>query len=231
MTETILLDLGTRDYQEVWDLQEQYFAESIQIKVDNKRNLSNHVPKNRLLLLEHPHVYTLGKAGKRDHLLLDESGLQKVQAQFYPINRGGDITYHGPGQLVAYPLLDLEQFQPSLNIFVQNLEKIVINICAHYGIEGQSFPGYTGVWVDPGLIGKERKICAIGLKSSRWCTMHGLAFNVNTDLTYFKNMIPCGIADKDVTSVEKEIGRKVNIQEIKELFQLEFEKIFHTHLV
>ena len=226
-----LIDLGVRDYKEVWDLQENYFQESINIKIQNKNNQTHILPKNRLIFVEHPPVYTLGKSGKKENLLLNEAQLKEVGADFYPINRGGDITFHGPGQLVVYPLLDLEQFTPSLNSFVSSLERCVIEVCSHFHIQALPYDGYTGVWIDPQVVGKERKICAIGLKSSRWCTMHGIAFNINTQLDYFSHMVPCGIDDKDVTSIEKEIGRKVDFEAVKNLFLEAFLKEFKVQLV
>ncbi|MEY4852129.1 MAG: hypothetical protein RIS99_524 [Bacteroidota bacterium] len=225
------IDLGIRDYKEVWDIQENYFKESIEIKIQNKNNQTNFLPTNRVIFVEHPPVYTLGKSGKKENLLLNETQLQELGATFYPINRGGDITFHGPGQLVVYPLLDLEQFTPSLNAFVSSLEKCVIHVCQHYGIDAETYDGYTGVWIEPGIVGKERKICAIGLKSSRWCTMHGIAFNINTQLEFFDHMIPCGIDDKSVTSIEKELGGKVDFAEVKSLFLAAFLEEFKAQII
>lgn len=226
-----LIDLGVQDYKEVWDLQEQYFKESIDLKIANKSNQTHILPKNRLFFVEHPPVYTLGKSGKKENLLLNEDQLKDIGATFYAINRGGDITFHGPGQLVVYPLLDLEQFIPSLNAFVTSLEKCVIEVCQHYGIRAEAFEGYTGVWIEPGVEGKERKICAIGLKSSRWCTMHGIAFNINTSLDFFNYMIPCGIDDKAVTSLKKELGKDVDMAEVKNLFLQAFLKEFNAQII
>ncbi|MFY8132752.1 MAG: lipoyl(octanoyl) transferase LipB [Bacteroidia bacterium] len=226
-----LIDLGVQDYKEVWDLQEQYFKESIDLKIANKSNQTHILPKNRLLFVEHPPVYTLGKSGKKENLLLQEDQLKDIGATFYAINRGGDITFHGPGQLVVYPLLDLEQFIPSLNAFVTSLEKCVIDVCQYYGIRAEAFEGYTGVWIEPGVEGKERKICAIGLKSSRWCTMHGIAFNINTSLDFFNYMIPCGIDDKAVTSLKKELGKDVDMAEVKNLFLQAFLKEFNAQII
>jgi len=226
-----LIDLGVQDYKEVWDLQEQYFKESIDLKIANKSNQTHILPKNRLLFVEHPPVYTLGKSGKKENLLLQEDQLKDIGATFYAINRGGDITFHGPGQLVVYPLLDLEQFIPSLNAFVTSLEKCVIDVCQYYGIRAEAFEGYTGVWIEPGVEGKERKICAIGLKSSRWCTMHGIAFNINTSLDFFNYMIPCGIDDKAVTSLKKELGKDVDMAEVKNLFLQAFLKEYNAQII
>jgi lipoyl(octanoyl) transferase len=226
-----LIDLGVQDYKEVWDLQERYFKESIDLKMANKSKQTHNLPKNRLLFVEHPPVYTLGKSGKKENLLLHEDQLKDIGATFYAINRGGDITFHGPGQLVVYPLLDLEQFIPSLNAFVTSLEKCVIDVCQYYGIRAEAFEGYTGVWIEPGVEGKERKICAIGLKSSRWCTMHGIAFNINTSLDFFNHMIPCGIDDKAVTSLKKELGKDVDMAEVKKLFLQAFLKEFNAQII
>lgn len=226
-----ILDLGVKDYKEVWDLQELYFKESIDLKIQNKSNNTNFLPVNRLIFVEHPPVYTLGKSGKIENLLLSNEQLKNIGATYYSINRGGDITFHGPGQLVVYPLLDLEQFNPSLNSFVTSLENCVIRVCKEFGIHAETYEGYTGVWIDPAIPGKERKICAIGLKSSRWCTMHGIAFNINTDLQFFKHIVPCGIEDKAVTSLEKELSRKIDFEQIKKLFLQYFLEEFNANLI
>lgn len=183
------------------------------------------VTKNYLLFCEHPHVYTLGKSGKPEHLLLSDEQLEKVGATYYKINRGGDITYHGPGQLVGYPILDLDHFFPDIHKYLRYLEEVFIKVMADYGLQGERSPGETGVWMD---VGKPtaRKILALGVKASRWVTMHGWAFNVNADLNYFRNIIPCGIDDKDVTSLEKELGRKVPMEEVKTKAKKYFVEIF-----
>lgn len=183
-----------------------------------------------MLFCEHPHVYTLGKSGKPEHLLLSEEKLAEVNATYYKINRGGDITYHGPGQLVGYPILDLDHFFPDIHKYLRYLEEIFIRILADYGIEGERSQGETGVWLD---VGKPtaRKILALGVKASRWVTMHGWAFNVNADLDYFGNIVPCGIADKDVTSLEKELGHPVPMEEVKEKARKYFAEIFEVELV
>ena len=187
------------------------------------------VTKNYLLFCEHPHVYTLGKSGKPEHLLLSEDQLKKMGATYYKINRGGDITYHGPGQLVGYPILDLDHFFPDIHKYLRYLEEVFIKVMADYGLQGERSPGETGVWLD---VGKPtaRKILALGVKASRWVTMHGWAFNVNADLNYFRNIIPCGIDDKDVTSLEKELGRKVPMEEIKEKAKHYFTEVFEVVL-
>lgn len=210
-------NLGTLDYQQAWDYQETIFAESVAAKIKN-RSLPKDLQSptdNYLLFVEHPHVYTLGKSGKPENLLLDEEGLRHYAAQFYKINRGGDITYHGPGQLVGYPILDLENFFTDIHKYLRLLEEAIILTLAEYGVSAGRIKGLTGVWIDHIEQVKPRKICALGVKSSRWITMHGFAFNVNSDLSYFKHIIPCGIDDKDVTSLERELGRKTEIEEVK----------------
>lgn len=209
-------DLGLVDYQQAWDLQETLSKEKIDIKILNRKNNTDLPIENHLLFCEHPHVFTLGKSGSEDNLLADNSELQKINAQFYRINRGGDITYHGPGQIVGYPILDLEQFFTDIHKYLRFLEEAIILTMADYGLKGDRFPGYTGVWLDPNDPKKARKICAMGVRCSRWVTMHGFAFNVNTNLDYFKNIVPCGIEDKAVTSLEKELGRKQNMEEVKQ---------------
>lgn len=215
------------DYKEAWDYQEKLFDETVQTKFHNRKVGDDEqvVTKNYLLFCEHPHVYTLGKSGKPEHLLLSEDQLEKVGATYYEINRGGDITYHGPGQLVGYPILDLDHFFPDIHKYLRYLEEVFIKVMADYGLHGERSPGETGVWMD---VGKPtaRKILALGVKASRWVTMHGWAFNVNADLNYFRNIIPCGIDDKDVTSLEKELGRKVPMEEVKAKAKKYFVEIF-----
>ncbi|MFY8021924.1 MAG: lipoyl(octanoyl) transferase LipB [Bacteroidia bacterium] len=210
-------DWGLTDYQLAWDRQEEIFKGMVDTKLLERELDSSQktLLKNSLIFCEHPHVYTLGKSGELSNLLLDEEGLKKANAVFYPINRGGDITYHGPGQLVAYPIFDLEQFFTDIHRYLRTLEEAIIMTLAEYGIEAGRYEGYTGVWLDADNE-KARKICAMGVRCSRWVTMHGLAFNINSDLAYFKNIIPCGIDDKDVTSMERELGRKVDMEEVKE---------------
>jgi lipoyl(octanoyl) transferase len=213
-------DWGTIDYQEAWDKQEVLFKE----KTDQKliARTTNHETStpiaHHLIFCQHPNVFTLGKSGDLQNLLLDEEGLKKVKATFYPINRGGDITYHGPGQLVGYPILDLEQIFTDIHKYLRLLEEAVIQMLVHYGIKGERFEGYTGVWVEPDQP-SARKICAMGVRCSRWVTMHGFALNVNTDLSYFKNIVPCGIDDKDVTSMERELGYKLNFEEVAQVLK------------
>lgn len=221
-------DLGLIDYKQCWDYQEKIFAEIIDIKVANRTLTTEQqkVPLHHLIFCEHPHVYTLGKSGSREHVLISDEEMQKLGATFYKINRGGDITYHGPGQIVGYPILDLDYFFTDIHKYLRFLEEAIILTLAKYEIVAERFPGYTGVWIDATIPEKARKICAMGVRCSRWVTMHGFAFNVNTDLNYFKYIVPCGIKDKDVTSLERELGRKVDIEEVKEILKEEIRKLF-----
>ena len=210
----IFEDWGLVDYQEAWDRQEALFAKVVQEKTSNRINGTTHPTDNYLVFTEHPHVYTLGKSGKPENLLLDDDGLREKQAAYYKINRGGDITYHGPGQLVGYPILDLDNFFTDIHLYLRTLEEAVIRTLADYGIAAGRYPGYTGVWLDADNE-RARKICALGVRASRWVTMHGFAFNVNTDLAYFGNIVPCGIDDKDVTSMQRELGESQDISAVK----------------
>lgn len=221
-------DLGIIDYKEAWDLQEKLFAETIALKIERRNGTSQEETQNVLLFCEHPHVYTLGKSGSEDHLLLDETGLKQEEAVFYKINRGGDITYHGPGQLVAYPIFDLDHFFTDIHKYMRFLEEAVIRTLAHYGIQGDRYAGYTGVWIDPDGP-NARKICAMGVKSSRWVTMHGIGFNVNSNLSYFSHIVPCGIEDKAVTSMERELGKPVDMDEVKKILKQELALQFDFH--
>jgi lipoyl(octanoyl) transferase len=218
-------DLGLIDYKEAWDLQESLLKKSVDLKVLNRTNETNYLPENHLLFCEHPHVYTLGKSGKPEHLLLNEEQLLNASARYYKINRGGDITYHGPGQLVMYPILDLEQFFTDIHKYLRYLEEVVILTLAHFGIVADRYEGLTGVWIDPNTE-MARKICAMGVKCSRWITMHGIGFNVNSDLSYFSNIIPCGIDDKAVTSIEQELGKKIPMEEVKHELRKQMEVVF-----
>jgi lipoyl(octanoyl) transferase len=211
-------DLGLMDYQEAWDYQEKLFGESIALKIERRNGTSEEETQNHLLFCEHPHVFTLGKSGTEDHLLLNETGLEEHNAKFYKINRGGDITYHGPGQLVAYPLFDLDYFFTDIHKYMRYLEEAVIQVLAHYGIKGERSSGFTGVWIDVETP-QARKICAMGVKASRWITMHGIGFNINSNLSYFSHIVPCGIEDKSVTSLQQELGRAVDMQEVKDLLK------------
>lgn len=224
------IDWGLLDYQEAWDKQEEIFAKTLAIKHDNRVNNTQALTPNYLIFTEHPHVYTLGKSGHLEYLLLDEAGLKEKEATFYKINRGGDITYHGPGQIVGYPILDLDNFFTDIHLYLRTLEEAVILTLADYGIVAGRYPGYTGVWLDPDN-DKARKICAMGVRASRWVTMHGFAFNVNADLDYFGNIVPCGIDDKDVTSMERELGQKVEIEEVKLKLKNHLADLFKMELV
>jgi len=208
-------DWGMIDYQEAWDKQEALFTEIVNIKSANRTNNTENSTKNYLIFCEHPAVYTLGKSGKMEHVLLDEKGLLDNHARFYKINRGGDITYHGPGQLVGYPILNLDYFFTDIHKYLRLLEEAVILTLADYKITAGRSEGQTGVWLESDNPFKARKICAMGVRCSRWVTMHGFAFNVNTNLAHFKNIIPCGIDDKAVTSMEAELGEKVDIETVK----------------
>ncbi len=207
-------DLGLIDYKECWDYQEKLFTEILEVKSLNRKQNKTEKTKNHLLFCEHPHVYTLGKSGDKKNLLVNEDYLKSRGATFHKINRGGDITYHGPGQLVAYPILDLDNFFTDIHKYLRFLEEAVISTLKEYGLESERSKGETGVWIDVGTP-KARKICALGVKSSRWVTMHGFAFNINSNLSYFGNIIPCGITDKSVTSLQKELGRKIDMEEVK----------------
>ena len=222
-------DWGLVDYQEAWGRQEQIFAETLKIKGENRTNNTTLETPNHLIFTEHPHVYTLGKSGHLEYLLLDEQGLKEKEATFYKINRGGDITYHGPGQIVGYPILDLDNFFTDIHLYLRTLEEAIILTLADYGITAGRYEGYTGVWLDADN-DKARKICAMGVRASRWVTMHGFAFNVNTDLDYFGNIIPCGIDDKAVASMEGELGYKVDIEEVKEKLKTHIARLFDMEL-
>ena len=226
------IDLGLKDYKETWDYQEELFAQVVSTKIGNK-NLSREnqkITENYLLFVEHPHVYTLGKSGQASHLLLNEEGLRNKNADFYRINRGGDITYHGPGQLVGYPILDLDNFFTDIHKYLRLLEEAVILTLAEYGITAGRIKGLTGVWLDHLEQKRPRKICALGVKTSRWITMHGFAFNVNSDIAYFGNIVPCGIADKSVTSLHLELGRNMDEVEVKEKVKSHIAALFEMDL-
>jgi len=223
------IDWGLLDYQQAWDKQEEIFAKTLAIKHDNRVNNEHSPTPNYLIFTEHPHVYTLGKSGHLEYLLLDEEGLKEKEASFYKINRGGDITYHGPGQIVGYPILDMDNFFTDIHLYLRTLEEAVILTLADYGIEAGRYPGYTGVWLDPDNE-KARKICAMGVRASRWVTMHGFAFNVNPNLDYFGNIVPCGIDDKDVTSMERELGKKVDLEEVKNKLKNHLAELFKMEL-
>lgn len=221
------------DYKACWDYQELLFNQTIQQKILN-RNLpitENVVTKNYLLFVEHPNVFTLGKSGNEKNLLLTKAQLSEKKTDYYKINRGGDITYHGPGQIVAYPILDLDHFFTDIHKYLRLLEETIILTLKEYGLESGRIKGETGVWIDADNILKARKICAMGVRCSRWVTMHGWGFNVNSDLNYFNNIIPCGIKDKEVTSLNKELGRQIDMIEIKEKLKCNFLKLFEADFV
>ena len=223
-------DLGLIDYKKCWDFQEELFAEILTVKSSNRKENKTVATKNHLIFCEHPHVYTLGKSGDEKNLLVNEDYLKSRGATFHKINRGGDITYHGPGQIVGYPILDLDNFFTDIHTYVRFLEEAVILTLKEYGLESERSPGETGVWFDVGTP-KARKICAFGVKSSRWVTMHGFAFNINSDLSYFGNIIPCGIADKKVTSLEKELSKKLDIQEVKNKLRAHLVHLFEMKII
>ena len=222
----IVKDLGYKDYKETWDYQESLFEEIVELKRKNRAENTDLPTPNYFLFVEHPHVYTLGKSGHIENLLIDEAALAKKGASFYKINRGGDITYHGPGQIVGYPIIDLENFFTDIHKYLRLLEEVIIRTLADYGIKGERSEGETGVWLDVGTP-FARKICAMGVRASRWITMHGFALNVNTDLGYFDNIIPCGIRGKAVTSLNVELSKeKVDTEEVKRYILKHFEEIF-----
>lgn len=226
-------DLGLIDYQQAWDYQEKLLAENVAIKARN-RLLSlqeQEITTNHLLFCQHPHVYTLGKSGHLENLLLDENQLDEANATFYKINRGGDITYHGPGQLVGYPILDLENFFTDIHRYMRTLEEAIILTCADYGILAGRIEGLTGVWLDFETQLKPRKIAALGVKCSRWVTMHGFAFNINTDLSYFGNIVPCGIIDKAVTSLQHELGTAISVFEVAEKLKIHLGALFEMEWI
>ena len=225
------IDLGTMDYKEAWDFQQNLFDEIVQIKKENRKNNTNLKTPNYFLFVEHPHVYTLGKSGNYSNLLIDENQLKNKNASFYKINRGGDITYHGPGQIVGYPILDLENFFTDIHKYLRFLEQTVIDSLDYFGIEAGRNQGKTGVWIDIDTP-FPKKICAMGVRASRWVTMHGFALNVNVDLDYFNNIIPCGLTDNVVTSVNKELNlSEADINEIKNVLKSCFSETFNSEFI
>lgn len=238
-------DLGKMEYRAAWEYQENLLQENVRRKTAFRNwefvQRTNHTEHNLqpdelstrhyLLFVEHPPVYTMGKSGNLNHVLLGEKEMEERGIQFFKTNRGGDITFHGEQQIVGYPILDLEKFYTDIGKYLRNLEEVIIQSLADYGIKGERSAGETGVWLDPHLPGRERKICAIGVRSSRWITMHGFAFNINTDLSYFNHIIPCGIQNKQVTSLQKELGRKIDFEEAKAVVKKNFEKVFEVDLI
>jgi lipoyl(octanoyl) transferase len=248
--QVIFRDLGNMDYKTAWDYQETLLRENTQLKsefvirnselVANRNHSTYKDPvtsiqhpatTHYLLFVEHPPVYTLGKSGNIENVLMSEEQLEENGIQFFRTNRGGDITFHGDQQIVGYPILDLEKFYTDIGKYLRNLEEVIIQTLADYGLKGARSAGETGVWLDPDIPGRQRKICAMGVRTSRWITMHGFAFNVNTDLSYFNNIIPCGIQNKQVTSLEKELGKRIDFEEAKERVKKNFEKVFEVELI
>ena len=231
LTGVHFMDLGLIEYQKCLDFQTKLFDETVQLKIRNRKTPQKLIStKNHLIFCEHPHVYTLGKSGDESNLLINQKEQKVKKVTFFKTNRGGDITYHGPGQLVVYPILDLDYFFSDIHKYLRFLEESVMMTLKDYGIIAKRLDGLTGVWV-ANENGVDRKICAIGVKSSRWVTMHGIGFNINSDLSYFNNIIPCGIEDKSVTSLQKELGREVDMNELKNRFKNNFSSIFKVELI
>jgi lipoyl(octanoyl) transferase len=232
MNDVQYIDLGTIEYGAAWELQEAYMKKGLDVKSARFQSepAGNEPIEHYLLLCQHPHVYTLGKSGFMENLLINDERMKDLNVTFYKTNRGGDITYHGPGQMVAYPVLDLEQYFTDLGRYMRSLEEAIILTLKEYGIASGRLPGSTGVWLDADNE-NARKICAMGVKSSRWITIHGLALNVNSDLQFFNNIVPCGIVDKGVTSMEKELGRKIDEEEVKRIFVEKFATVFESNII
>lgn len=234
MKKIYLRDLGSIEYGEAWHLQEDILKQGLAIKsqrITNPDGVTGAVIDNHFILCQHPHVYTLGKSGHVENLLINDNRLKELGATYFKTNRGGDITYHGPGQIVGYPILDLEQFFTDLGKYMRGLEEVIIRTLTHFGIEGGRLKGCTGVWLDAEDPQRARKICAMGVRCSRWITMHGFALNVNTDMRFFDYIVPCGITDKAVTSMQKELGRIVDEQEVKEILAKEFATVFEAEIL
>ena len=230
MNQVLFKDLGSMDYKDAWDYQNELFQGIIDIKLSNRKREVKETSPNYFLYTEHPPVYTLGKSGDLANLLLNEAQLKQKGISFFKSNRGGDITFHGPEQIVGYPIIDLEEFKPDIRWYMRSLEEVIIRTIAHYDLKGVRSDGETGVWLDVGTP-FVRKICALGVRTSRWVTMHGFALNVNTNLGYFDHIIPCGIRGKAVTSMEAELNRKVPLDEVKLLINKYFEEVFDAQLV
>jgi lipoyl(octanoyl) transferase len=234
MQEVFFQDLGRRSYKEVWDYQEALLKQNVDLKqaafISRQADIKAVPTRHHLLFVEHSPVYTLGKSGKEEHVLISEAERAEKGIEYFHINRGGDITFHGPEQLVGYPILDLDKFKTDLGWYLRSLEEVIILTMADYGLKGARSSGETGVWLDPDIKGKERKICAMGIKCSRWITMHGFAFNINTDLRYFDYIVPCGIQDKAVTSLEKELGTQIPMQEVKLTVLKHFQEVFQCSI-
>ena len=233
MQSVIFKDLGVIDYKSAWDYQEKLLQQNVAVKTllrTDPSQTSEINTQHYFLLCEHLPVYTLGKSGDMKNVLMSEQELDAADIKFFKTNRGGDITFHGPQQIVGYPILDLEKIYTDIGKYLRNLEEVIILTLAEYGITAGRSKGETGVWLDADSVGKERKICAIGVRCSRWITMHGFALNVNTDLKYFDNIIPCGILNKQVTSIEKELGGKVDFEEVKNIIKVKFANVFNAKL-
>ena len=229
-------DMGLIEYKKAWDYQETLLQRNVALKSEARKADPDYKPfdvatRHFFLICEHPPVFTLGKSGDISNVLLSKEQLGNKGIAFHQTNRGGDITFHGPQQIVGYPILDLEKFKTDIGLYLRNMEEVIILTLKEYGITGKRSAGETGVWIDPDVKGRERKICAIGVRCSRWVTMHGFAFNVNTDLNYFNYIIPCGISNKQVTSLEKELGKKVDIEEVKDILKRKFEIVYNVELV
>jgi lipoyl(octanoyl) transferase len=232
--QVIFEDLGIQSYQPTWDYQEQLLKEAVALKTEARtqnKEASEAATQHRFILVEHPPVFTLGKNGNRSNVLVSDEQLKVLGIEYYHINRGGDITYHGLQQVVGYPIVDLDKFKPDLGWYLRSLEEVIIQVLAEYGLKGERSAGETGVWLDPQDPFVARKICAMGIKCSRWITMHGFALNVNTDLSHFEFIVPCGIQGKTVTSLEKELGKKIDYEEVKQKIKFHFEAIFDCELV
>ncbi len=230
MQKIILKDIGLQDYKNAWNIQNELFQEIIDLKLENRNSDSKKPTPNYFLFTKHPHTFTIGKSGDINNLLLSENQLQKKGIQFFKSNRGGDITYHGPGQIIGYPILDLDNFKTDIHIYMRNLEEVIIKTIAEYGLKGERSDGETGVWLDVGTP-FARKICALGVRTSRWVTMHGFALNVSTNLGYFDHIIPCGIRGKSVTSLEVELRTKVNVIDIKQKIKKHFSTVFNAEFI
>ena len=230
MQKAYFQDIGLIEYKKAWVFQEEIFNKTLRIKSKNRNEGTSIKTENHLIFCEHPHVYTLGNSGNKENLLVNKDYLRSRGASFYKTNRGGDITYHGPGQIVGYPIFDLDNFFNDIGKYLRLLEESIILTIKEYGLVGERSKGETGVWINVGKT-NARKICALGVKTSRWVSMHGFAFNINTDLSYFENIIPCGINDKQVTSLEKELGEKINLEKVKKLLKSNIELVFQLKLV
>lgn len=228
--EVLFQDLGTIEYGEAWKFQESLLFKNADLKKQAANNMSTADTQHHLLFCEHFPVYTLGKSGKEEHVLISKEELAKRNISYYETNRGGDITYHGPGQIVGYPIIDLEKYYRDIGRYLRSLEEVIILTLAEFGIRGERSKGETGVWIDPEHKMKARKICAMGVRCSRWITMHGFALNVNTNLDYFSMIVPCGIPDKQVTSMQKELGVELNMYEVKKILKAKFEQVFACSL-